>query len=140
MPPDEPSQSTESRRTIIIEVLLVDDHQMIRQAIKSVLDGYPDIRVSGEAGNGEEGIDMARLLRPDVVVMDINMPKMNGIAATRIIKRHNPRVAIIGLSVNGDRRHREAMQQAGAYTLLTKEAAAEELYAAIMRSIRCLDV
>jgi DNA-binding NarL/FixJ family response regulator len=136
MPSDDPPHSTEPIKDIVVQVLLVDDHQMIRQGIKSILECYPNVRVTGEAANGEEGVDMARLLRPDVVVMDINMPKMNGIAATRLIKRHNARVAVIGLSVNGDSRHREAMQQAGADTLLSKEAAAEELYVAIMQSVR----
>jgi DNA-binding NarL/FixJ family response regulator len=129
-------ESTDSRKPGGIHVLLVDDHQMIRQGIRAILDGFPDITVIGEAANGEEGVDKARLFLPHVVVMDINMPKMNGIAATLLIKRHDPRVAVIGLSVNSDERHREAMRLAGAYALLTKEAAVEELYVAIIEAVR----
>lgn len=114
-----------------IRVLLVDDHAMIRQGLRTMLETYLDIHVIGEAANGEEAITLAHTLQPDIVLMDLNMPKLNGIEATAVIKRDLPHMAIVGLSVNADRGNRDAMIQAGAATLLTKEAPVEELYRAI---------
>jgi two-component system, chemotaxis family, CheB/CheR fusion protein len=111
-----------------IRVLLVDDHAMVRQGLRTVLDSYPDIEVVGEAADGEEAVTAADRLRPSVVVMDINMPRMNGIEATAHIKAHDPAVVVIGLSVQADAHSRSALLGAGAVALVTKEAAAEELY------------
>ncbi|NGZ04578.1 MAG: hypothetical protein CV090_16175, partial [Nitrospira sp. WS238] len=118
-----------------IRVLLVDDHAMIRQGLRTMLETYQDIHVIGEAANGEEAIMLAHTLHPDVVLMDINMPKLNGIEATAMIKGDLPHMVIVGLSVNADRGHRDAMIQAGAATLLTKEAPVEELYHAIHTAV-----
>jgi DNA-binding NarL/FixJ family response regulator len=112
-------------------VLLVDDHAMMRQGLRSVLEAYSDIEVVGEAGNGEEAVASAERLRPSIVVMDINMPRMNGIEATAAIKRRFPETIIVGLSVNAAHDNQAAMTQAGASTLLTKEAAVAQLYHAI---------
>jgi DNA-binding NarL/FixJ family response regulator len=108
---------------------------MIRQGLRSMLEAYKDIQISGEATNGAEAITLAQQIQPDVVLMDINMPQMNGIDATAGIKRHFPHIVIVGLSVNADRRNREAMIKAGAATLLTKEAPVEELYQAIQQAL-----
>lgn len=125
-PPDPVSSSPSALR-----VLLVDDHAMIRQGLRTMLETYPDIHVIGEAANGEDAITLAHTLQPDIVLMDVNMPEMNGIEATAVIKRDLPHMAIVGLSVNADRGNRDAMIHAGAATLLTKEAPVEELYHAI---------
>jgi CheY-like chemotaxis protein len=85
-----------------IRVLLVDDHAMVRQGLRSVLDSYPDIEVVGEAWNGEEAVAMVERLHPSLIVMDINMPKMNGIEATRLIKQSNPETIVICISVKAD--------------------------------------
>jgi PAS domain S-box-containing protein len=114
-----------------IRVLLVDDHAMVRQGLRSVLEQYDDVTVAGEACNGAEALDQVETLRPSVVVMDINMPTMNGIQATAVIKARYPDISVIGLSVQAGGLNEEAMKQAGAVTLLTKEAAVEELYSAI---------
>jgi signal transduction histidine kinase/CheY-like chemotaxis protein len=114
-----------------IRVLLVDDHAMIRQGLRSVLESYPDVEVVGEACNGEQAVAAADALQPTVVLMDINMPKMNGIEATELIKARSPSRIVIGLSVNVGGANVEAMRQAGAAMLLTKEAAVEDLYRAI---------
>ncbi|MDF0642427.1 MAG: PAS domain S-box protein [Nitrospira sp.] len=116
-----------------IRVLLVDDHTLVREGLRSLLSDYPDIEVVGEAGNGEEAVELSRHLLPRVIVMDVNMPKMDGIEATRIIARSLPS-AVIGLSVNASRRVRDSMSQAGAYALLTKESVAESLYRTIKRA------
>ncbi|MGZ9189197.1 MAG: response regulator [Nitrospira sp.] len=118
-----------------IRVLLVDDHAMVRQGLCSVLKEYEDVVVAGEACNGAEALDQVEALHPSVVVMDINMPKMNGIQATAVIKARHPDISVIGLSVQAGGLNEEAMKQAGAVTLLTKEAAVDELYSAIQAAL-----
>ena len=73
-----------------VRVLLVDDHAMVRQGLRSVLDGYADLAVVGEASNGEEAVSMAERLRPALVLMDVNMPRMSGVEATARIKARYP--------------------------------------------------
>ena len=129
VPIGEPVSST------VIRVLLVDDHAMVRQGLRSMLDGYPDIEVVGEAWNGEEALTLVERLRPSIVLMDINMPRMNGIEATAKITARFPSIVVIGLSVHADGINRLAMQEAGAAALLTKEAAVEELYRIIQAAL-----
>ncbi len=112
-------------------VLIVDDHAMLRQGLRSVLDDYSDIEVVGEAANGLEVIDMVRRLNPAIVVMDRNMPHMNGIDATAKITTDWPDIIVIGLSVNVSQENLDAMRRAGAIAVLTKEAAVEQLYRTI---------
>jgi CheY-like chemotaxis protein len=111
-----------------IRVLLVDDHAMVREGLRSVLESYDDVVVVGEAPNGVDAVAMAERLRPTLVVMDINMPKMSGIEATAHITRTFPEIQVIGLSVNASGNNVQAMLKAGAVLLLTKEAAVNELY------------
>ena len=118
-----------------IRVLIVDDHAMVRQGLCSVLKEYQDVIVAGEACNGAEALDQVEALRPSVVVMDINMPMMNGIRATAVIKARYPDISVIGLSVQAGGLNEEAMKQAGAVTLLTKEAAVEDLYRTIRETL-----
>ncbi len=120
----------------VITVLLVDDHAMVRQGLRSLLEGYPVLQVIGEASNGEEALDTVEKHRPDVVLMDINMPGMNGVEATRRISQRFPKTIIIGLSVNAEGESREAMIQAGCYQLLTKEAAVDQLYTVIQQAMK----
>ena len=115
----------------LISVLLVDDHTMIRQGLRTMLEGYKDVEIVGEAWDGQEAVQAVDLLRPGVVVMDINMPKMNGIDATAQIKARHPETIVIGLSVNADGKNREAMMKAGATLLLSKEAAIDQLHETI---------
>jgi DNA-binding NarL/FixJ family response regulator len=117
-----------------IKVLLVDDHAMVREGLKSILMGYPDLEVVGEAGDGEEAVTLAGEVAPHVIVMDVNMPKMDGIEATRRITCAYPDIVVIGLSVNATAHVAEGMKVAGALTLLTKESAAESLYYTIKRA------
>jgi CheY-like chemotaxis protein/anti-sigma regulatory factor (Ser/Thr protein kinase) len=112
-------------------VLLVDDHAMVRQGLRTMLESYADVQVIGEASNGEEALTTVERLHPAVVVMDINMPKLNGIEATARLKSRFPDLIIIGLSVNAEEENQRAMKRAGASRLITKEAAVEQLYAAI---------
>ena len=118
-----------------IRVLLVDDHAMVRQGLRSVLDAYADVEVVGEASNGEEAVEVAERLRPSLVVMDINMPKLNGVEATAIIRARYPDTVVIGLSVQAGEEAQRAILKAGAAVLLTKEAAVEELYRTIRETL-----
>jgi CheY-like chemotaxis protein len=122
---------SQMRRRDTIRVLLVDDHKMVREGFRTLIECDPQLEVAGEAANGEEAIELARLLQPDVVIMDINMPKMNGIEATRRIKQEMPHVSVIGLSVHDDRGLTSSMLEAGASCYLTKGGQSEELSRAI---------
>jgi len=114
-----------------IRLLLVDDHTMVRQGLRSLLESYEDVEIVGEGSNGEEAIELVEQLRPALVVMDINMPKKNGIEATARIKARWPETVVIGLSVQAGEEARRAIVNAGGSVLLTKEAAVDELYRTI---------
>lgn len=124
---------------MMVPVLLVDDHAMVRQGLRSVLDAYADIQVVGEARDGVEAVKLVEKLRPRAVVMDINLPKMNGIEATTQIKTKWPEITVIGLSVNIGDDNSDAMYRAGAATLLTKEAAVEQLHDTIVQAVGSQD-
>lgn len=113
------------------QVLVVDDHSKVRTALRKLLACYEDIEVIGEACNGQQAVILAEACHPDVVVMDINMPKMNGITATSQIKRHWPQTIVIGLSFSDDQILKRAALGAGASTLIPKQHAGEQLYPAI---------
>jgi DNA-binding NarL/FixJ family response regulator len=127
------------RESVPVRVLLVDDHVMVRQGLKALLEGYPDVSVIGEASHGEDGVEMAAKLEPDVVLMDINMPWMDGIEATRRIKKIRPEITVIGLSVNDSSQVIDAMKKAGAAAFVSKDAASDQLYQAIAE-VMCMDL
>ena len=122
----------------LMRVLLVDDHVMVRQGIRALLETYPNIEVVGEAGDGEDGLLQVIELQPSVVVMDITMPKMDGVTSTRLIKTYYPRTAVIGLSVLAHSYPIETMIKAGACEVITKEKAVDELYDAIQRAVNAV--
>lgn len=103
-----------------IRVLLADDHVVVREGLASSLTTQPDIDVIGEAGDGEEAIEMARQLRPDVIVMDVVMPGLSGVDATRQIVQEMPHVRVIGLSMYSDEEMAQMMRRAGALAYLSK--------------------
>lgn len=111
-----------------LHVLIVDDHLSVRQSIRSILEGYADIRVVGEASNGLEAVMLMEKLHPCVVLMDINMPKMSGIEATALIRSGYPDTIIVGLSVNAGPENQERMTRAGAIGIIPKEHAHDLLY------------
>jgi DNA-binding NarL/FixJ family response regulator len=114
-----------------MNILLVDDHQMMRDGLRAVLEKESDLHVSGEAADGRTALEMCSTLHPDVVVMDIGMPGLNGIEATRQVTTHHPRTRVVALSMNADRRYVHAMFEAGAWAYLVKSSASEELIRAI---------
>ena len=135
-PVDEPLKTVSNGDgdTHRLRILLVDDHAMVREGLRSILESYADLEVVGEAGDGMEAVKLARTRHPDVVVMDINMPRMDGIAATRQIKLDQPATAVIGISVQESAQVEQAMLSAGASKFLTKDRAAGHLYEAILQA------
>jgi DNA-binding NarL/FixJ family response regulator len=114
-----------------IRILLADDHKILREGIKSLIEKQSDMQVIGEADNGRETVRLVRELSPDIVVIDISMPDMNGIEATRQIISKDSRIKIIALSVHSDKRYVTEMLNAGASGYLLKECAFGELVNAI---------
>lgn len=115
-----------------IRVLIADDHRMIRHLLRSVIESFPDLSLVGEAVDGEQAVELARALLPDVVLMDISMPRLNGLEATKLISSDCPGVAVIGLSINDEAEMVAAMRRAGAVAYLVKGGPSDELYAAIV--------
>ena len=113
-----------------MKILLADDHRLMREGLRALLE-KEGLTVVGEAVNGREAITLARSLRPEVVVMDISMPELNGIDATRALAAELPQVRVIALSMNSDRRYVRAMFEAGAAGYLLKSAASSELVRAV---------
>lgn len=115
----------------IIRVLVADDHTILRDGIRSLLDEDPNIVVVGEAENGQAAVKMACQLEPDVVLMDIAMPILNGLEATRQIKRDLPRVKVLILSMYDDDAYIQQALTYGAMGYILKDASASELLSAI---------
>ena len=114
-----------------ISILLVDDHSIVRHGLASLLATDPDFVVVGEAGDGDEGVRLAQELKPDVIVMDIGMPNVGGVEATRLILERNPDALILALSAYGDRQHVVTVLRAGARGYVIKDSGIEELTRAI---------
>jgi len=113
------------------KILLVDDHKILRDGIRSLVKGYDDIEVIGEASDGKTALQMVKELLPDLVVMDISMPDMNGIDATRKIQNEHPDVKVIALSMHHDKQFVSEIFRAGASGYLIKDSAFDELDHAI---------
>ena len=114
-----------------INLILADDHALVRAGTRQLLERQPDLRVVGEAADGEEAVRLAKELKPHVVVMDVRMPKMSGVEATRRIKAEVPEVAVLVLTAHGDDEYVFALLQAGANGYLLKTAEMDELVKAI---------
>ncbi len=117
-------------------VMLVDDHAMVRAGIKNILDNQENLAVVGEASDGQEAVSLATQLRPDIVIMDVNLPILDGVAATREITRMCPEVRVIGLSVHESSHWKDAIMKAGACEFVSKGSVTEELYSAIERAMQ----
>ncbi len=112
-------------------VLLADDHKILRQGLRTLLEQEKDIQIVGEADTGRSSVELAGELAPDVVIMDVAMPDLNGIDATRRIADVKPRTRVLALSMHSDGRYVRGMLQAGARGYILKDCAAEELTHAI---------
>jgi len=116
-----------------IRVMLADDHVVVRQGIAKLLGDEPEIEVVGAAGDGQEAVEMAAKLLPDVILMDLSMPKLNGIEATQAIHKEFPQIRIVGISMFEETERAQAIFEAGAVGYLTKSGAAETLVAAVLK-------
>jgi DNA-binding NarL/FixJ family response regulator len=114
-----------------VRVLLADDHRMFREGVRLLIATQPDIEVVGEAENGRAAVDLATSLRPDVVVMDVSMPDMNGLNAARILTASHPVVRVLILTRHGDGGYLQQLLQAGVSGYILKQSASEELVRAI---------
>jgi DNA-binding NarL/FixJ family response regulator len=114
-----------------IRILLVDDHETTRMGLATILSRRLNLDVVGEASDGEMALDLARELNPDVVVMDVFLPNLNGIDATRLIVEEHPETKVIGFSMHPKSSIVNAMREAGAVTCISKSESAEVLIAAI---------
>ncbi len=117
-------------------VLLVDDHAILRSGLRALLATYPDIEVVGEASGGEEAIQLVRRQQPDVVLMDVAMPGMNGLVATRYIREQSPETKILILTQYGNQEYVQPLLEAGASGYVLKQAADSELIKAIRAVFR----
>ena len=114
-----------------LRLLLVDDHVIVRTGLRMLFQSEPDLQVVGEAGSGAEAITAVAALHPDVVIMDVAMPGMNGIEATRQIKASSPETAVLALTMHEDEQYFFAMLNAGASGYIPKRAAPDDLVAAV---------
>jgi DNA-binding NarL/FixJ family response regulator len=114
-----------------IRILLADDHAVVRQGFGRILAAHADMEVIGEAGNGREAVDLAEELKPDVVVMDVSMPELNGIEATRRLTKAAPRIRVLALSMHKDSVYVREILRAGAQGYLLKDASDDDLITAV---------
>jgi DNA-binding NarL/FixJ family response regulator len=114
-----------------IRILLADDHAVVRQGFGRILEAHADLEVIGEAGNGREAVELAEQLKPDVVVMDVSMPELNGIEATRRLLKAVPRTRVLALSMHKDSVYVREILRAGAQGFLLKDASDDDLITAV---------
>ncbi len=122
-------------RTRSARIVLVDDHQVLRRGFRSLLADEPDLEVVGEASNGREAIELCRRLRPDLVLMDVSMPEMNGLAATREIKREHPGIGVLMLTMHENPDYLLEALDAGAAGYVLKDTPADRLLNAVRRTL-----
>src|SRR5215813_7165000 len=119
---------SQSRKT---RILLADDHAVVRHGFRMILSAQPDLEVVGEASNGREAVEEAEKLQPDVVVMDVSMPELNGIEATRRVVESSPRTRVLALSMHRDSVYVREVLRAGARGYLLKDASEQDLVSAV---------
>lgn len=114
-----------------IRLILADDHQMMREGLRAIVDKHPDLQVVGEASNGQETVSLVPASGAHIVVMDVAMPDLNGIEATRKIRSQHPHIGIVALSAHANKEYIREMLRAGASAYVLKQRAGEELVRAI---------
>ena len=115
-----------------ITILIADDHTLVRETWSFILNTDPRFSVIAESGSGEDAIEMAKKLRPNIVIMDINLPGMNGIEATQQIRKFSPGTKVLGVSLHTQPTYARKMIQKGAMGYVTKNSSREEMFKAIM--------
>jgi DNA-binding NarL/FixJ family response regulator len=116
-------------------LLIADDHDLVRDGLRSMLEGEPDFEVVGEAQNGREAFLLCRSLRPDLVLMDVRMPEMDGLEATRAIKREHPEVGVLVVTMHDNPDYMFEAIKGGAAGYVLKDASRDELIAAVRRAL-----
>lgn len=136
--PPRPISTRKAPRAGRVRIMLADDHVVMREGLARLLGSEPDLEVVGEASDGLVAVDKARRLAPDIILMDLSMPNLNGIEATRIIRRDMPETSVIGLSMFEEGERAQAMLDAGASAYITKSGPADELLA-LIRSVAAVE-
>ena len=116
-------------------LLIVDDHALMRETTQVMLEGEPDVEVVGEAVNGRHALDLCRQLRPDVVLMDVRMPEMDGLTATRAIKEELPAISILLLTAYESNDYRREGASAGAVGYILKDAPRQQLLEVVRKAL-----
>jgi DNA-binding NarL/FixJ family response regulator len=118
-------------RMLPLKVLIADDHEIVRGGVRSILAEHMELVIVGEVANGKDAVDEAAILLPDLIIMDWQMPALEGLSAAQIIKRRNPEIAILMFSINSSRQYIELARGMGLDGFIAKERAATELLLAI---------
>jgi DNA-binding NarL/FixJ family response regulator len=121
--------------TVSIRLLIADDHALVRSGLRSMLQREPGIEIAGEARNGREAVELCRSLRPDIVLMDVRMPEIDGLEATRAIKRELPETAVLMVTMHENRDYMLEATKAGAAGYVLKDASRNELISAVRRVV-----
>ena len=119
-----------------VRLLIADDHALVRQGLRGLLEREPDIEVVGEAHTGREAVELCRALGPNLVLMDVRMPEMDGLEATRIIKHERPEVGVLMVTMHDNQDYRREATKAGAAGYVLKDASRDELVDAVRRVAR----
>jgi DNA-binding NarL/FixJ family response regulator len=119
----------------MISVLLAEDHETVREGLRLLLNTQPDMRVIGEAGDGRTAVEQARRLKPDVVILDVSMPGVSGLAAARLLRTSVPATAVVALTRHDDRAYVDELIAAGAAGYVLKQSASTELLQAIRAAV-----
>jgi DNA-binding NarL/FixJ family response regulator len=122
-------------RAISIRLLIADDHALVRSGLRSMLQREPGIEIVGEACNGREAVELCRSLRPNLVLMDVRMPEMDGLEATRAIKQEHPKTGVLMVTMHENRDYMLEATKAGAAGYVLKDAPREELISAVRRVV-----
>jgi two-component system nitrate/nitrite response regulator NarL len=130
------NEDSEPSHSQPIEILLVDDHPLVRRILRKMIESYGDLKVVGEAVNGEEAVLLAARLKPAVVIMDIHLPILSGISASTLIKANNPFVSVIALTAGGPCQDEKAMTIAGAAAVINKDDVLHALRPAILNAVK----
>jgi DNA-binding NarL/FixJ family response regulator len=118
---------------VSMRLLIADDHALVRSGLRSMLEREPGIEIVGEARNGREAVELCRSLRPDLVLMDVRMPEMDGLEATRAIKREHPETGVLMVTMHENRDYMLEATKAGAAGYVLKDASRNELLSAVRR-------